>query len=218
MLHPFIPHITEELWQHFKSQAVNYKLPEGLTGGEAGWTEALMTAKWPEANPKLIDQPVEETMGFLIQIIRGVRDIRNKMNIDRKQPLSAVFSVETPALKDLISAHLELIKRLERWDKIEVAPKAARPPHSATEIITSGTHRLAVYVPLEGIINLEAEEKRLQLRLKKTTEALTTLKNKLAQHDFRQKAPRPIVEKAEQRLNELTTNLAQIQSLIEALG
>jgi valyl-tRNA synthetase len=197
MIHPFIPFITEELWQKFKEQYPEYFQ-----------SESIMIADWPSADAKQIDEQIEKIMENNIGIIRSVRNIRNKMNIERKQPLDLIISAEaSPALTD-IKPHEELIKHQANLSKIELGVKLAKPKHSATEIVNA----LQLFIPLEGIIDPEAEKKRLTDRLAKVQEHLALITNKLSDENFKARAPQAILQKELLRQEELAkqeTNLKE---------
>jgi valyl-tRNA synthetase len=217
MLHPFIPFITEELWQKFRD------LPAGRHGqypasGEVRpegrpqyfQSESVMIAEWPSAEPKQIDEQIEKVMEDNIGIIRSVRNIRNKMNIERKQALDLIISAEASPALDGIRPHEELIKHQANLSKIELGVKLAKPKHSATEIVNA----LQLFIPLEGIIDPEAEKKRLQDRLTKVQEQLAVITKKLSDENFKARAPQAILQKELLRQSELTK---QAENLNESL-
>jgi valyl-tRNA synthetase len=201
LLHPFIPFITEALWQKFREH------PGYIRKGFD--EEALIIAQWPKEDTSLIEVEAEKTMDLLIGIIRGVRNIRNNFNIDRKQKLRLVLSSEQDNDLEIIRPYQALVKYQANLDRIEYDNK--RPSHSATEIVGA----LKLFIPLEAVIDIELERKRLQTRLLKVKEQLEKVRQKLANKDFTLKAPESVIEKEQQKLQELTT---QSNNLEEALG
>ncbi|MBI5779120.1 MAG: valine--tRNA ligase [Planctomycetes bacterium] len=202
MLHPFIPFITEELWQKFKEQ-----YPEHFQ------SESVMSATWPSAEPKQIDEQIEQTMEINIGIIRSVRNIRNKMTIERKQALDLIISAEVSKALDGIRPHEELIKHQANLGKIEMGVKLAKPKHSATEIVNA----LQLFIPLEGIIDPEAEKKRLEQRLIKIKEQLALVTNKLSDENFKSRAPQAILQKELLRQEELAKQEANLKESLREL-
>jgi valyl-tRNA synthetase len=200
MLHPFIPFITEELWQKFKEKyATDFK------------NEAVIIADWPVADISQIDEKAEKTMETLIDIIRGVRNIRNKMNIEKKQPLALIISAESKEILAGIKEHQDLIIHQANLSKIELGIKLAQPKHSATEIVSV----LKLFVPLEGIIDIEIEKKRLKERLTKVQEQLEFVKQKLAKEEFKSRAPQSVVQKETQKLEELSQQYSNLQESLQ---
>ncbi|MFH1232051.1 MAG: class I tRNA ligase family protein, partial [Planctomycetota bacterium] len=205
MLHPFIPFITEELWQKFREK---YATPTQMTrSGEDFKNEAVIIADWPVVDISQIDEKTEKTMETLIDIIRGVRNIRNKMNIEKKQPLTLIISTESKEILAGIKEHQDLIKHQSNLSKIEIGIELAQPKHSATEIVSI----LKLFVPLEGIINMEVEKKRLQERLTKVQEQLEFVKQRLAKEEFKTKAPEVIIRKETLKLEELSKQYTNLQ-------
>ncbi|MFH0889351.1 MAG: valine--tRNA ligase [Planctomycetota bacterium] len=202
MLHPFIPFITEELWQKFREKY------------EADFKDkAIIIADWPSADISQIDEKTEREMETLIDIIRGVRNIRNKTNIEKKQPLVLIISAESEEILAGIKEHQDMITQQANLSKIELGIKLAQPKHSATEIVSV----LKLFVPLEGIIDKEVEKKRLQERMIKIQEQLESVKRKLAKEDFRTRAPEAIIQKETLKLEELSGQYANLKESLRNL-
>lgn len=210
MFHPFIPHITEELWQHFK-----LKLNAAKCRDE--WGESVMIADWPKVELSLISKATEEKMQVVMEVIRAVRDIRNKMDIDKKISLNAFISADEKQSVELIQSHQKLIESLANLAQSDVKLCMKKPAHSATEVISAGNYHLEVFVPLEGVINIETEKERLKSRLAKVDEQLSRVKNNLARHEFREKAPEAIVEQEEKKLAQLTEQVNKLQKSMDEL-
>jgi len=202
MLHPFIPFITEELWQKFREQYPEYFQ-----------SESVMIANWPLTDAKQIDEQIEKIMEDNIGIIRSVRNIRNKMNIERKQALGLIISAESDKMLEDIKKHQELIKHQANLSKIEMGVKLAKPQHSATEIVNA----LQLFIPLEGIIDPEAEKKRLQERLAKIQEQLALVSNKLSDEKFKARAPQSIIQKEMLRQEELAKQAENLKESLKEL-
>ncbi|MBI4711836.1 MAG: valine--tRNA ligase [Planctomycetes bacterium] len=203
MLHPLIPFVTEELWQRFKSQSKHLYFD----------AESIMIAPWPVADEKLIDANAEKEMELLMSIIRGVRDVRNKMTIDKKLALKLIVSVDEKKTIDNLKPYEELLKYLGKLETIDWGIKAAKPKHSATEVIGD----LQLFIPLEGIIDFAEERKRLEGRLAKSTEQLAMVQKKLADANFIARAPEAIVATEKQHLAELTDKVAKLQQAFKDL-
>jgi valyl-tRNA synthetase len=203
LLHPFIPHITEELWQNFK--------PKG------SWSESVMIAPWPQSDSKLIDKETENQMKLVMEIIRAVRDIRNKMDLDKKQALAIIVSTANKETTGIIETHRKMIEHIANISSTDIKVKAKKPDHSATEIISEGKYKVEVFVPLEGIINIEAEKKRLQSKLAKAEEQLARSKQHLSNREFRKNAPPEILEKEEAKNASLTEQFNKIQKSLDDL-
>ncbi|MBI4834442.1 MAG: valine--tRNA ligase [Planctomycetes bacterium] len=203
LLHPLIPHITEELWQNFREKG--------------GWSESVMIAPWPESDSKLIYKEAEDEMKLVMEIIRAVRDIRNKMDIDKKQALSIIVSTADKGTTGIIETHRKMIEHIANISSTDIKVKAKKPDHSATEVISEGKYKVEVFVPLEGIINLDAEKKRLQNKLAKAEEQLTRSKQQLSNREFRKNAPPEILAKEEAKNAALAEQFGKLKKSLDDL-
>ena len=192
LLHPFIPFITEELWDRF---------------GNSG---SIALAAWPEADGKQIDPAIEKTFGALMGIVRGVRDVRSKMDIDKRKPLKLLISTDNQDIRQFEG----LIKHLAVIEQIDWGANLAKPKLSATEVVG----QMQIFIPLEGIIDIAAERKRIENRLNKVTGLLAACKNKLADDNFRKRAPEVIVEREEALCKELAEQSAKLTAALTDLG
>jgi valyl-tRNA synthetase len=177
LLHPFMPFITEELWQ---------RLPhEG---------ESIMLAPYPSGSRTGAEPAAEREMALLMQAITAIRTIRAEMRIAPAQTL-AVTVKAAPADEPWLRAHAGLIESLARA-RVTVDPRATRPRASALGV--AGESEL--YVELEGLVDLAAERQRLEKEIRRTAEGIAFARGKLARPDFTERAPAEIVEKEREKL------------------
>jgi valyl-tRNA synthetase len=205
LLHPFMPFVTESIWQQLRQA--------GLAPGGA---ELLMRADWPKADGSLCDAALERTMEELvIPAVRGPRDIRNKMNIPRTQPLPALhLSVATEADAKRLAPFAGLVRFLCGAEDVRTGVNLPRPAVSASSV----TGGLTVHVPLAGLIDLEAERKRLTAQAAKAGQQLAGARAKLARPDFADKAPAEVVAKERARAQDLEEQLRQIEAALKDLA
>jgi valyl-tRNA synthetase len=174
LLHPFMPFITEELWQHLPHEG-----------------RSIMLA--PYADGRQLDAYAEDTkkMQLLMEIIRSVRNIRAEMNVPpgKKAALSLFAEAETLAVIEEGAAYIRVLAQVE---EIETAAKGSQPPPQAAAAHSAGVE---IYVPLKGLIDLDKEAARLQKELAATHEELKRLQGKLNNQGFLAKAPAEVVEK-----------------------
>jgi valyl-tRNA synthetase len=184
LLHPFMPFITEEIWQ---------RLPAGAR--HAG--PSIMLAPFPKAQRKDHDAAAEREMAVVIAVVTAIRNIRGEMRIPPSTTLRAVLKPATRKAAALLEAQAPLVQTLARCD-VTVNPRAARPAASATAIAPG----VECFVPLEGLVDLEAERQRLAKEIGKVEEQIEFLQAKLARKEFKAKAPREVVEREAARLAE----------------
>ena len=178
LLHPFIPFVTEEIWQ---------KLP--------GTKDSIMKARFPGTDPELpapaIDTEAEADMERVMGIITAVRNIRGEMNISPSVMLSVFLLTADNGTLSKIRSQGELIKTLARLDSMETADAGERPKASATAIVQD----VSVSVLLEGVIDVSKESVRLDKEIAKLEKEISALAKKLENDNFISKAPVDVVEK-----------------------
>ncbi|MBW1648367.1 MAG: valine--tRNA ligase [Deltaproteobacteria bacterium] len=192
LLHPFVPFVTEEIWNHLPGS-------EGL----------LMQARWPGQDLEAaVDPGAENAMALVMGVITGIRNIRGEMNIAPGLALAAQVQASDPDTRALLENEQALISQLSRLKALTVSPPGARPSGAATAIVDGA----AVYVSLEGIIDLDKETERLTRELAKIAKDMGSLSKKLNNQDFLAKAPGEVVE----GVREKHSALADKQQKIEA--
>jgi valyl-tRNA synthetase len=195
LLHPIIPFVTEELWQH-----LNNVLPaRGMPGAKQETASAsIMIAPWPEANADLRDQDAEIEMERFQNIVRGVRIIRKKLKLPEREKLDAHVKVPDEATAKAVSTHILLLQKLALVGEVYVGVDIEKPEPSAAEVVED----IEVYVPLKHI-DQTAEKDRLEGRLEKLEQQIQGSKRKLANEQFVTKAPAKVVEREQNHLAEL---------------
>ncbi|MBI4587227.1 MAG: valine--tRNA ligase [Candidatus Rokubacteria bacterium] len=200
LLHPFMPFITEEIWQ---------RLP-ALRGGGRHAGSSIMLSPFPKVRRGDLDPAAQREMAVLIAVVTAIRNIRGEMRIPPSATLRALLRPATPGAADVITAHALLIQSLARCT-LTVDLQAARPPASAMAIAEG----VECFVPLEGLVDLAAERRRLVKEIRKVDDHLAFLAAKLTNTQFKAKAPPDVVEREEARLLEQQAIRAKLQ---ESLG
>ena len=180
LLHPFMPFITEEIWQQLPHRG-----------------ESIMIASYPRGRAALIDAGAEREMGLVIELVTALRNIRGEMRIAPGVTLTATARMAGEHQR-LFRDHAPLVEALART-QLTMDPAATRPPSTALAVV--GTSE--VYVDLAGVVDLVAERQRLAKEIAKVDEAIAFVTQKLARPDFVERAPEEIVERERTRLAEL---------------
>ncbi len=184
LLHPFMPFITEEIWQ---------RLP--LADRDA---ESIVVAAWPAADARRRSDDAVRQMDQVIDVIAAVRNIRGENRISPNKGLAVVVSVQDAQAKALVEAAAPYLAHLARVEALTVDVDAARPPKSAVAVGASAT----VYVPLEGVVDLDEEISRLNKAMAKLDKEIERLRGKLSNERFVANAPAEVVETERARLAE----------------
>ena len=179
LLHPFMPFITEELWQ---------RLPH--TGA------SIMVAPFPTRAAMRHAPEAERAMSAVMDVITAVRAIRGEMRISPAQALTVILR-PAPDAVSLLKGHASLVESLARG-RVTIDPTATRPRNSALAVVGE----TELYVELEGIVDLAAERQRLEKEIRRAAETIEFLRGKLARPEFLERAPAEIVDKERERLGE----------------
>jgi valyl-tRNA synthetase len=194
LLHPFMPFITEDLWQ---------RLPH------AG--ESIMVAPYPTP-AGATDAPAERDMALLVHAITAIRNIRGEMRLSPAQTLDATVKA-APADEPLLQANRALIETLARA-RVTIDPRATRPRASALGVVGQSE----IYVQLAGLVDLAAERQRLEKEIKRTSEAIAFTRGKLSRPDFTERAPAEIVDKEREKLAEQEALHAKLVASLSWVG
>ena len=203
MLHPFVPFITEAAWEGLNAVVPERSLP-GLA--DAPPSERLIVAAWPLCADALADERAEADFAAVMDIVRAVRNIRNKMQMAPAVRPETLVRTEADRAAVLTAAE-GLVQRLAGVERLTAGPEVEKPPHAATEIVAAAE----VYVPLEGLIDFGAERRRLEDRIAKERAFLQGLENKLANSNFVERAPAEVVERERARADEARATLAALE-------
>jgi valyl-tRNA synthetase len=188
LLHPFMPFITEELW--------------AKTGERDGF---LMLSEWPE-----IDAPaVGDDIDWLIRLITSLRSVRAEMNVppSKKAPLVVVGDEDAR-----LSTFTEALGRLARVESVEFASSA---PDGALQTVVDGVNYA---IPLAGLIDVEAERKRLDAAIAKAEGEVIKIDKKLGNPNFTERAPAAVVQEQKDRRAGYAEEVAKLQEARDALG
>ncbi|MDD4858863.1 MAG: valine--tRNA ligase [Dehalococcoidales bacterium] len=196
LLHPYMPFITEELWQNLK-QFVSSPV-----------TESIMIAPYPRAGAAAIDAPAEEIMEAVTEITRIIRNARAQYKVEPARWIEAQVYTET--LADAVTPYIEAIQNLARVKPLAVIGKlrGAAAGENAIVTVLKGAE---VVIPMASMIDFEAEKQRIQKEIDGAQAELERLNARLSNAEFIAKAPAAVVEKERQKLVTLTDKLAKLK-------
>ncbi|MEX2456203.1 MAG: class I tRNA ligase family protein, partial [Balneolaceae bacterium] len=196
LLHPFMPFITEEIWQRIQ---------------ERGDDEALTISSWPEFESDVDHESIELFRKFQDQI-SAIRNIQSEMNLSPKAGLSLKIKPESDSLGKALKSNQWIYSKLLSVDSIEFDTTITKPEASAAALV-QGTE---IFIPLKGLIDLDKERARIQKEIDQTTGFLKSVEKKLANKQFVENAPNAVVEKERNKLSDAESNLQKLkQSLTE---
>jgi valyl-tRNA synthetase len=196
LLHPFMPFITEELWQNLPHHG-----------------ESIVIAPYPEFDPELVNEQVEVETELIQQIVVKVRNIRAEMNVDAKQLVPLRVATADPQLAKLLSDGREYVFKLAQVSQMEIVPLLSGDKLAA-QAVAGG---LALEVPLAGLIDTDAERARLKKAIEKARREIESLERKLSDAAFIERAPKEVVEENRRRLADYQAQAAKLVEGLERL-
>jgi valyl-tRNA synthetase len=205
LTHPIMPFITEEIWQRVAPIA---GVIEGQQEGDT-----IMNQPFPTRRQSLIDDEAEREMAWVMQFILGIRKIKGEMNIAPGKPVPVLLANTNESDKRLATQHRHYLDFLARTESIEVLPGDDHGPESATALVGE----MKVLIPLSGLIDKEAEVKRLEKETGRLQADVERIEKKLANPNFVDKAPQIVVDKEREKLNENRNALQTLQIQLEKI-
>ena len=209
LLHPFMPYITEELWQRLPG-AHEPLLHQAYGGADP----TIMLAAYPEPRAELIDEEAEAEMQALIDLISRVRNIRSEMNIKPGEPVPVMIGAPDEKLRSVFSANANQISRLVRASEVSISGTLDAPRASARAVLVGGAE---VAVPLEGLIDFAQERQRLGKEKENLAIEASKLVAQLANPQFAERAPAEKVDEVRARIADIAQRTAQLAQTIENL-
>jgi len=208
LLHPMMPFISEELWQNLTDRKGH----------------SLVRAAFPSVNEHDINVTVEDELNFVIKVVEAVRNIRGELNVAPSKQIEVHMHLHGELGEKLavdvnyFQGLLSYIDRLCRATTVPTWPRESekfeRPKASASAVV-DGTE---IYVPLIGIIDLDAERKRLDKEIARLQGLIDGIERKLKNESFVAKAPRDVVEKEREKQRNMTLNMEKLKANLVALS
>jgi len=196
LLHPFIPFITEEIWN---------KLPDRK--------KPLMKRDFPGARAELKHPDVEGKLASLQKMIEATRNVRGEMNIPTGKEIKVMIDTEDEELGKLAKKKLVYFSELADVSELQVGSGLDRPDNSARRIL----EKAEVLVPLEGLIDIESERERIKGELEEVKQNLASTERKLNNEDFLKKAPEEVVAKEKDKREEFQSKKDRLETNLAAL-
>lgn len=187
LLHPFIPFITEEIWQKMKSF---------VRGGE-NWPETLVIARWPSLGTQLDNREALESFRMLQDAVSGVRNVRSRLKIEPGRILQAVILPKDLPAHEHFETFALSVEKLGR-----VRLKIDTNFQKSKSFIGTAYARFDVFVDIAGIVDIQTESKRIEAKVKEYHGRIEALRKKLANDDFIKNAPQDVVENEKNKLSD----------------
>ncbi|RDV84813.1 valine--tRNA ligase [Ammonifex thiophilus] len=196
LLHPFIPFVTEEIWHR-------------LEPGSA----PLIVQSWPAVEEKRKDAAAEAAVGMLQEVVRAVRHLRAEMRVPPGKRATVILVTREVDKMRLLEEHRKIVESLVAGELV-LKEILLEKPVNAAHAVAAG---IEIYLPLEGLIDVEKERARLHKELKELEEELSRVRRKLDNPSFLAKAPAEVVAKERAKEEELEKNRLSLEKLLSFL-
>jgi valyl-tRNA synthetase len=198
LLHPFVPFVTEEIWQRVR-------IPAGVEG------DSISRMPWPTAGE--IDPPAEADAEWLKGVISAIRSARTELNLAPGKPMPLLVQAGSPDDHARLARFGDLIRKLARLERIETVDTDFDSAACATAL----AGELKLLIPLAGLVDVAEELARLNKRLEREQKGLDQVSKKLANERFVANAPKDVVNRERLRLEEHRATVSELNRQIERL-
>ncbi len=199
LLHPFMPFVTEEIYHLYP------KVRE---------SEFLNDLGWPKPAIKFINDKLEKDFGLVQNVISAIRTIRSEMDVPPGKKADVLIKTSDKKAAEILKELEVQIINLGRVNELTIGEDLKKPPLSASGVISIGE----IYIPLEGLIDLESEKIRLEKDLAKQKSFLERIKKKLANKDFLDRAPEDIIETEKEKRDRAEDSITKLNKNLEMLS
>ena len=198
MLHPTIPFITEEIWQSLN---------------EDNKRRSIMKADFPSSNDWRVDDEIVANTEWLKNIVSSVRQIRSEMNIPPNESIKIIINDASNTDSRRLESMGSFILNLASVESITQKDTSDDIPKSAFALL----NQMKIYIPLEGLVDIEEEKARLEKKLVKLNQELKSVQDRLSNDTFVEKAPTEVVEELKGKLKSLLSDQTRIEEQIKLL-
>ena len=203
MIHPFMPHITEELWHVLQLKSDK---------------ELLSLQKWPTQENKFVDNKLDNSFQQLFEIIRLIRNLRAELGLKPSEKVPVYLISDNDELIDFLKILVDDIQTLTKSSEVFIFKTNAVDKKEFAKSFSGIISDLEVYLPFQDFVNIDALKERLNKDLKKVTIELENLNKRLSNKNFVDKAPKDIVDECRFKLNEGSVQKERITKKLELLN
>jgi valyl-tRNA synthetase len=196
LLHPFMPFITEEIWQNLPHEG-----------------ESITIAAWPEVNEQLSDQQAAAEMRLLVETIRSVRNIRAEVNTPLSKKIKMMVKAKDNSILDTLERNRAYIERFCNPEELTLGIEIEAPDKAMTAVVTGAE----IILPLAGLINVEEEIARLEKELEKWNKEVDRVQKKLSNEGFVKKAPEKVINEERAKEKDYLEKRATVELRLKEL-
>lgn len=216
LLHPVMPFVTEELWQHLRpvqSSELSVTGSKTSHNSEPSTRNSIMIAPWPKPSAKLVDREAEQLFERFQAVITAIRMTRAELNVPLESRPPVRLASPQAAVRAFFETHRLLLQKLAAVGEVNVEAKRQPLRHAAAMVVDG----VEVLMPLEGLIDPAKERQRLQQRLDDLTRQAAQAEARLKDRQFTTKAPAEVVEQTKTRRAELQDTAKKVSAHLAVL-
>jgi valyl-tRNA synthetase len=195
LLHPFMPFVTEEIWSYLPARS-----------------KPLIISAWPQANAAYVNESAETSMNLLIDLVRGIRNVRAEYDVDPGRKIAAAFAPGSQ--RATLDTYHFLFARLCNVNEVSLLAEGTPAPDQAAAVVVND---VTAYLPLAGLVDTGAECDRLSKEGTKLAEQIGKSQAMLGNEQFVSRARPDVVERERQKLADMQASAAQIAERVKAL-
>ncbi|WP_144461365.1 valine--tRNA ligase [Siminovitchia fortis] len=196
LLHPFMPFITEEIWQNLPHEG-----------------ESITIASWPKAKEELTDRDAANEMKILMDIIRSVRNIRAEVNTPMSKKITLMLKAQDEKVLDILQKNKNYLERFCNPEELVMEVGLKAPEKAMTAVVTG----VELFLPLAGLLNIEEEIARLEKEWAKWNSEVERVQKKLSNERFVNKAPQAVVDEERAKEKDYLAKRATVEERIKEL-
>ena len=196
LLHPFMPFITEEIWQHLPHEG-----------------ETIMLTQWPQVDDAKISGDIEGQMNVVMDIIRAIRNMRSEMNVPPGKKADCVIAANKEEFLTMLQGTAPYIKNLANLEQLDLVLSLAEKPEQAVTAVVQG---IELFLPLKGLIDMDKEIARLEKEVEKMNKEIERLEKKLNNAGFVAKAPAEVIAGEKEKLAKYEDTKAALVSRLDS--
>ncbi|MBA4537209.1 valine--tRNA ligase [Bacillus aquiflavi] len=197
LLHPFMPFMTEEIWQNLPHEG-----------------ESITVVKWPEVDERLTDKQAASEMKLLVEIIRSVRNIRAEVKTPMSKKIKMMVHAKDETILQTLEKNRVYLERFCNPDELIIKTQIETTEKAMTAVVTG----CEIILPLEGLINVEEEIARLNKELEKLNKEVERVQKKLSNEGFLKKAPEKVINEERAKEKDYMEKRSVVQSRLKELN
>jgi valyl-tRNA synthetase len=196
LLHPFMPFISEEIWQHIQERSAE---------------EALLVSEWPMVDDSKLNEEDIRLFATMQEIVSSLRNIRSEVNVSPKEELDVLIQTKTGDLATRLIENQDVLTKLESIAGLTIAASIEKPKVYSSSIVDGNE----IYVPLEGLVDFEKEKERIQKEIDRLDGFLKGINGKLSNDGFVNNAPAEVVELEKKKRTDTEESLAKLREQLK---